>query len=166
MEKNNLIDRTEQFALRIMNLVEKLPTGKSMTVISGQILRSATSVGANYRAAQRAKSKKDFINKLKIVEEETDETIYWLVLLQKSGKMKPEKLQNLVKEAVELLAIFVACLKKARESTKDEVQSKASHSFVLFTSYFFQNAYPIVKITPQFNNFLLALLILCRLDFR
>lgn len=123
MEKNNLIDRTEQFALRIMNLVEKLPSGKSMTVISGQILRSATSVGANYRAAQRAKSKRDFINKLKIVEEETDETIYWLVLLQKSGKMKPEKLQNLVKEASELLAIFVACLKTSRERTKDEVQS-------------------------------------------
>ena len=78
MAKDDLKERTEQFSLRVMNLVENLPQGKSMSVISNQILRSATSVGANYRSARRAKSKRDFINKLKIVEEEADETLYWL----------------------------------------------------------------------------------------
>ena len=131
MAKDDLKERTEQFSLRVMNLVENLPQGKSMSVISNQILRSATSVGANYRSARRAKSKRDFINKLKIVEEEADETLYWLRLIQRSGKIKPEKLQELVNEATELLAIFVASIKTAKldiggkgQSTKDKVQTK------------------------------------------
>ena len=99
MGKDDLKERTEKFSLRMMNLVENLPQGKSMSVISNQILRSATSVGANYRSARRAKSKRDFINKLKIVEEEADETLYWLGLIQRSGKIKPEKIEELVNEA-------------------------------------------------------------------
>ncbi|MCX6269451.1 MAG: four helix bundle protein [Bacteroidetes bacterium] len=114
MAKADLKERTEQFSLRVMNLVENLPQGKSMSVISNQILRSATFIGANYRSARRAKSKRDFINKLKIVEEEDDETLYWLGLIQRSGKIKPEKLQDLVNEATELLAIFVASIKTAK----------------------------------------------------
>ena len=114
MERSDLKERTERFSLSIMNLVENLPPGKSMSVIAGQILRSATSVGANYRAARRAKSKRDFINKLKIVEEEADETLYWLGLIQKSGKINPEKLHPLVNEATELLAIFIASIKTAK----------------------------------------------------
>ena len=110
----DLRERTQKFSIRIMNLIENLPTSKSLSVISGQILRSATSVGANYRAARRAKSGRDFINKLKIVEEETDETLYWLELIQKSGKVKPEKLKGLIDEANELVAIFVTSLKTAK----------------------------------------------------
>jgi len=135
MAKDDLKERTEQFSLRVMNLVENLPQGKSMSVISNQILRSATSVGANYRSARRAKSKRDFINKLKIVEEEADETLYWLRLIQRSRKIKPEKLQELVNEATELLAIFVASIKTAKldiggevRSTKDEVQTKVGRT--------------------------------------
>ena len=122
MAKDDLKERTEQFSLRVMNLVENLPQGKSMSVISNQILRSATSVGANYRSARRAKSKRDFINKLKIVEEEADETLYWIGLIQRSGKMKPEKLQDLVNEANELLAIFVASIKTAKLDIGGKVQ--------------------------------------------
>ena len=102
-----------------------------MSAISNQILRSATSVGANYRSARRAKSKRDFINKLKKVEEEADETLYWLGLIQRSGKIKPEKLRELVNEATELLAIFVASIKTAKldsggkvPSTKYQVETK------------------------------------------
>jgi four helix bundle protein len=120
--KDDLKERTEQFSLRVMNLVENLPQGKSMSVISNQILRSATSVGANYRSARRAKSKRDFINKLKIVEEEADETLYWLGLIQRSGKIKPEKLRDLVNEATELLAIFVASIKTAKLDNGGKVQ--------------------------------------------
>jgi four helix bundle protein len=119
MEKNDLKERTIRFSLRIMNLVENLPSGKAMGIISGQILRSATSVGSNYRAARRGKSTRDFINKLKIVEEETDETIYWLELILQSGKVKPEKLVPLLTEANELLAIFVASIKTARGKTEE-----------------------------------------------
>jgi len=114
MKNLDLLERTQQFSLRIMNLVENLPACKSINFVSSQILRSATSVGANYRAARRAKSGRDFINKLKIVEEETDETLYWLELIQKSGKVKPEKLQGLINEANELVAIFVTSLKTAK----------------------------------------------------
>jgi four helix bundle protein len=114
MKNEDLKDRTLRFSIRIMSLVESLPSAKSLTVISNQILRSATSVGANYRAARRAKSGKDFINKLKIVEEETDETLYWLLLIQQCGLVKAENLDNLISEANELLAIFVASLKTAK----------------------------------------------------
>jgi four helix bundle protein len=123
MGKDDLRERTEQFSPRVMNLVENLPQGKSMSGISNQILRSATSVGANYRSARRAKSKRDFINKLKIVEEEADETLYWLGLIQRSGKIKPEKLLDLVNEATELLAIFVASNKTAKMDTGGKVLS-------------------------------------------
>lgn len=114
MEKSNLYERTERFSVSIMNMVETLPSGKSMGIISGQILRSAKSVGANYRAARRENSTKDFINKLKIVEDETDETIFWLELMHKSGKVDPGQVSEILKEARQLLAIFVASVKTAR----------------------------------------------------
>jgi four helix bundle protein len=119
MKNKNLLDRTLRFSMRIMTLVESLSSNKSLSVISNQILRSATSVGANYRAARRAKSVKDFINKLKIVEEEADETLYWLQLIQQSGFINPEKLDSLISEANELLSIFVASLKTARMNCRE-----------------------------------------------
>jgi four helix bundle protein len=93
MNKAELIKRTEDFSVRIIFMVEHLPETKSARVISGQILRSSTSIGANYRAACRSKSARDFINKLKIVEEETDETIYWLNLIESSGMFKSSQVE-------------------------------------------------------------------------
>jgi hypothetical protein len=86
-------------------------------------LKERTEQFSLYRSARRAKSKRDFINKLKIVEEEADETLYWLGLIQRSGKIKPEKLRDLVNEATELLAIFVASIKTAKLDTGGKVPS-------------------------------------------
>jgi len=109
----NLNQRTLDFTVGIMKLIEKLPDTNEFRVISNQILRSSSSVGANYRAAKRAKSLKDFINKLKIVEEEADETIYWLEVLQtRSGP--GDQILKMMNEGNELLAIFVASIKTAR----------------------------------------------------
>jgi four helix bundle protein len=114
MNKDVLNARIKQFVIRIMTAVEYLPETKTSRTISGQILRSASSIGANYRAACRSKSRKDFINKLKIVEEETDETLYWLELLDESKQVKPERLKSLRVEGDELLSIFVASIKTAK----------------------------------------------------
>lgn len=116
MSKEELQKRTKLFALRIIRLVESLPETKTAKTIGSQIIRSGTSVGANYRAACRAKSDADFINKLKIVEEEADETAYWLELLIESETIPEEKLKDLLKENNELIAIFVSILKTKREN--------------------------------------------------
>ena len=96
-------------------MVEDLPAGKSLNIIAGQIIRSATSVGANYRAARRAKSAKDFVYKLRVVLEEADETLYWLELIQSSGKIKPEKIRLLVLECNEVVAMLVQSLKTSEK---------------------------------------------------
>ncbi len=90
MDEKEFKQRTKKLALRIMSLVETLPNTRSADVLSRQIIRSATSIGANYRAACRAKSASDMITKLKIVEEEADETIYWLELLAEGKKLPKE----------------------------------------------------------------------------
>ncbi|MEH2456357.1 four helix bundle protein [Nostoc sp.] len=96
MNEQEFKARTKQLALRVIRLVEQLPQTRIADVIGKQLLRSATSVGANYRAACRAKSTADLIAKLGIVEEETDETLYWLELLIESGLMTAEKLKSLM----------------------------------------------------------------------
>jgi four helix bundle protein len=113
----DLKKRTKVFALEIIKMVDLLPKTKISHVIGNQILRSATSVGANYRAVTRAKSDKDFINKLKICEEEADETIYWLELIEEAGLLKKEYTTKLLKEADELTAIFVASINTKRAKT-------------------------------------------------
>ena len=118
MTKEDLIKRTMNFAIRIVKMTDHLPKNEMGGTLADQILRSATSVGANYRAACRSKSRKDFINKLKIVEEEMDETIYWISLIEECELIKPEKLSQLKVEANELLAIFVASLKTAKENLR------------------------------------------------
>jgi four helix bundle protein len=110
--------RTKQLALRVIRLVESLPTTKTADVIGKQVLRSATSVGANYRAACRAKSTADLIAKLSIVEEEVDETLYWLELLIASRLITVEKLNNLMQETSEILAMTVASIKTLRQKPK------------------------------------------------
>ena len=116
--ENELKQRTKSFALRIMGLVECLPVGKTAEVIGRQLLRSGTSVGANYRAACRAKSVADFIAKMGIVEEEADECIYWMELLVEAKILPLTRLQPLMAEADELVAITVSSIKTARVNKK------------------------------------------------
>jgi len=116
--ENELKQRTKTFALRIIGLVDSLPTGRTAEVIGRQLLRSGTSVGANYRAACRAKSVADFIAKMGIVEEEADECIYWMELLTEAKILPLAKLQALMAEADELVAITVSSIKTARTNKK------------------------------------------------
>src|SRR5204863_6194148 len=107
----DLKKRTKAFALRILKLVDALPT-----TTAGRAVRSGTSVAANYRAACRAKSTADFIAKMGIVEEEADETLFWLELLEDSGLVAAAKLAAIKQEANELIAITVASIKTARRN--------------------------------------------------
>jgi len=116
MTPDELKLRTKVFALRIIKLVDAVPRCLSGQVISRQLLRSATSIGANYRAACRAQSRAEFGAKLSIVVEETDETCYWLELMSESGLIKREQLVGVLEEAGELLAIFTASRKTAKFS--------------------------------------------------
>lgn len=102
-----LKNRFRDFSVRIVKMVDKLPNTIAGRALGAQIIRSGTSPGANYDAACIAKSDKDFINKLKMVEEELDETIYWLGLIGATELIKPELLVNLDKEAKELLSIII-----------------------------------------------------------
>src|SRR3989304_8805309 len=103
MDKQDLQVRTRQFGLRAIRLVESLPKGKSAGVIGRQLLRSATSVGANYRAACRGRSKADFISKLGIAIEEADESLYWLEMLIEANLVAKDKVVNLIDEANQLV---------------------------------------------------------------
>jgi four helix bundle protein len=108
-------DRTKKLGLRVIRLVEALPKSQSAQVIGRQILRAATSVGANYRAACRAKSAADILNKLKIVEEEADETLYWLELLVEAELIPETRLKDLMTETNEIIAMTVSSIKTLRE---------------------------------------------------
>ena len=114
MNAEELKLRTKQFGIRMIKLVESLPRNQTASVIGRQLLRSATSVGANYRAVCRAKSRPDFIAKLGIVEEECDESLYWLEMLVETNQIKPALIASLMKEGEEILAIVVASAKTAR----------------------------------------------------
>jgi four helix bundle protein len=114
MTPEELKSRTKKFALRIIKMTQALPKNRVGDVLGKQVLRSATSIGANYRAACRARSEDDFISKIGIVEEETDETLYWLEMIGESAIINPRLLENLMKEADELTAIFTASRKTAR----------------------------------------------------
>ena len=114
MTKEELKARTKQFALMIIKLIEDLPGTKAGHTIGNQIIRSGTSVAANYRSACRARTNADFISKITIVEEECDETLFWLELIVEANLLQKEKLHCIIKEADELTAIFTASGKTAR----------------------------------------------------
>jgi four helix bundle protein len=114
MNEADLKKRTKQFGLCVIRLVESLPSTSTARTIGNQLLRSGMSVGANYRAACRGKSKADFVAKAGISLEEADECMYWMELLQEAGIVPAEKLKDLMKEADELVAIFTASIKTAR----------------------------------------------------
>ena len=122
MNRDELRQRTKDFAIRIVKLVAALPNDRHGDVLGRQILKSGTSIGANYREALRASSRKHFISILEIVLREADETQYWLELLSESGLIKPEKLSELIDESNQLVAIFAASVKTAKsdQTTPDE----------------------------------------------
>jgi four helix bundle protein len=116
MTKEELKERTKKFSLLIIKLAEELPNTNAGRTISNQVIRAGTSVAANYRAACRARSKADFISKITIVEEECDETLFWLELIAESNLLKKENLRYLLREADELTAIFTSSGKTARDN--------------------------------------------------
>lgn len=116
MTPEQLRERTKAFALRVIRLFRSLPNARDAQVIGTQLLRCGTSVGANYRAACRARSKAEFIAKLGVVIEEADESVYWLELLIETKVIKAEKLNSLLKEAKELTAIFNASRSTIKKS--------------------------------------------------
>jgi len=124
MDKIELKRRTQRFAIDVIKFVEELPPSRSLTVLSNQLLRSSSSVGANYRSACKGKSTADFINKIVIVEEEADESIYWLELMEESGLVKHGPVLPLKKEANELTAIFTAIGKTAKANQKNSKNTK------------------------------------------
>ena len=116
MSNENLKKRTKKFALEVIKFFEALPKNETCRILGRQLLRAGTSVGANYRAACRAKSNADFISKMGTVEEEADESNYWIELLIEDGKVSEAKAAPLLKEANELLAITVSSINTARKS--------------------------------------------------
>jgi four helix bundle protein len=114
MDEEAFKARTKKFALRVIELTESLPKTRTADVIGRQLLRSGTSVGANYRSACRGKSVADVISKLAIVEEEADETAYWLELLIEAKIVSAINMENLVKETDEIVAMTVASIKTLR----------------------------------------------------
>jgi len=118
MNEQEFKNRTKQIALRVIRLVESLPVTNSAQIIGKQLLRSATSIGANYRAACRGKSTADVLHKLSIVEEEADESLYWLELLIESGIVPENKLSALMSDINEIVAMIVSSIKTLRSKTQ------------------------------------------------
>lgn len=121
-DENNLVDlrtRTKQFSLRIIRLFAALPKTTEGQVLGKQLLRSGTSVGAHYREATRARSDAEFISKLEGGLQELEESAYWMELLAESGIVAPARLSELPKEADELTAILITCVKKAKHKREN-----------------------------------------------
>jgi len=118
MDKIELKRRSQRFGVDVIKFIEKLPNGRSLNALCNQLIRSSTSVGANYRSACRGKSTADFINKIIIVEEEADECVYWLELMEMAELVNPKNIALLKKEANELTAIFTAIGKTAKLNQK------------------------------------------------
>jgi four helix bundle protein len=115
MSKDDLKDRTKKFALRIIKLVSSLPHTLEARLIGRELLKSGTSVGANHREATRSRSKAEFRAKIGIVEQEADETLYWLELLEESGIVEKEDIRDLIMESDELVAIFTSIGKSSKK---------------------------------------------------
>jgi len=119
MDKIELKRRTQRFALDVIKFGEELPPTRSLNVLSNQLLRSSSSVGANYRSACKGKSTADFINKIVIVEEEADESVYWLELMEEAGLIHSKDIFALKKETNELTAIFTAIGKTTKANQRN-----------------------------------------------
>ena len=128
MSKAELLARTKIFNLRILKLADHLPRTMSGRVIGNQLVRCGTSVGANYRAACRSRSRAEFAAKLGIVAEEADETVYWLELLRDANLLSKEKLSELLREANELTAIFTAGRRSSSRNQTSNLKPQTSFS--------------------------------------
>jgi four helix bundle protein len=126
MNEQEFKDRTKKLALRIIKLIEALPKNQTAEIIGRQLLRSGASIGANYRAACRGKSPADVISKLSIVEEEADESIYWMELLVESGLVPQARMTNLMNETHEIVAMIVASIKTLRSNQQASIQNPKS----------------------------------------
>lgn len=113
-----LKNRTKQYALRVIRLVNSLPPTAATRIIGDQLLRSGTSVASNYRAACRARSRAEFCSKLGVVEEEADESVFWMELTVESGMLKAAKVTDLLKEGQEITAVIVSSINTARRNLK------------------------------------------------
>jgi four helix bundle protein len=122
MTPEELRARTKQFTLRVLKVVTALPDTTPGRVIGNQLMKAGSSVGANYRAVCRARSRKDFVNKLGVVIEEADESAYWLEVICEGNVLDPRQLGPLLQEANELVAIFTAARKSARRGKSDPDQ--------------------------------------------
>jgi four helix bundle protein len=121
-----LRDRTKAFAIRIVRLFRALPSSRDAQVMGTQLLRSGTSVAANYRAACRSRSGAEFISRLGVVVEEADETLFWLELLDETGIVAQVRLRDLLTEADELTAIFSAARRTTRSGPRLEITNHKS----------------------------------------
>ncbi len=124
MTEDDFKKRTKGVALRVMRLVDSLPRSGISAVIGKQLLRSGTSIGANYRAACRGKSKADVLHKLAIVEEEADESLYWIELLIASETVLESKLTSLVGEISEIVRMTVASIRTMKRNITSNPKSK------------------------------------------
>jgi four helix bundle protein len=115
VRNSDLCGRTKQFALRIIRLASMMPRTREGDVIAKQVVKSGTSVGANYREAARARSKAEFTAKIGVVEQEADETLYWLEIIRECDWIKHELVDSLVTEADELVAIFTTIGEKSKK---------------------------------------------------
>lgn len=116
MDQDEMRSRLQDFSIRIIKLCRALPNDREGRLIGNQLFRCGTSVGANYRAACRARSKAEFAAKLGIVEEECDETLYWLEIITNLKKIKAKRLEALLKEGNEILAMTIASIKTAKRA--------------------------------------------------
>ena len=124
---NDLKARTKEFGLRVIRLVETLPKTRTADVLGRQLLRSGTSVGANYRAACRGRSAAEFQAKLGIVEEEADESAYWIEMLTDAGLVKTSLIEPLLREANELTAIIVSSIRTSRLNSPQKKPAPKRH---------------------------------------
>jgi four helix bundle protein len=122
VDKQELQCRTKQFALRVFKLVDALPRTPAGRAVASQLVRSATSVGANYRAACRVRSRAEFTSKLGTVLEEADESLYWLELIREGELISESKVYSLLKEADELTAILAAGRKSAASNQTSNIE--------------------------------------------
>ena len=126
MTQDELKRRTKTFALRVMTMTDALPRTAKARVLSNQILRSGTAVASGFRAACRARSRADWIDKVGRTLEEADETTLWPELIEEGGVLPPKKLTALRKESEELTAIFAAMHKSSKASLKSEIRNPKS----------------------------------------
>ena len=130
MDERQFKQRTKDLALRVIKVIEAMPKGTTADIIGKQMLRCATSVGANYRAACRGKSPADVVHKLGIVEEEADECLYWMELLVEAEIINRARLESLMAETNEILAMVVASIKtlRSKQSLIQNPKSKIQNS--------------------------------------